>query len=256
MLRKILIIIFYNGLILKRESNWFIKISSVPLIFSLIAILIYKDNNPDFIIKYVLYGSTVMGMWVSNVFLTGYEIRKELAIGTFDNIIISPTKLHSYVLIKGIFYSVLGLTTFLIISIITFLLFDNVFNTINPIKMLLILIYSIINLSILGTLLSGIFIFLKEFNYFSTIITRVIFILCGLMFPIDLLPDFVRYFSYLLSPTWIVMLLRESSEVRASEEMLVYIVIIGILSIVYYLILKFIFNKIEDKYLKNLLIEG
>jgi ABC-2 type transport system permease protein len=75
-----------------------------------------------------------------------------------------------------------------------------------------------------------------------------IFILCGFVFPIDILPSFIKLLSYALSPTWAVKILMESS-LGINDFSMFYkkIFILLFISIVYFIISKILFSKIDRR---------
>jgi ABC-2 type transport system permease protein len=74
-----------------------------------------------------------------------------------------------------------------------------------------------------------------------------IFILCGILFPIEMLPKWTTPLSYILSPTWAARILRMSVEGIENTKLFYYYtcVLVGITII--YFILSYILYNIIDK---------
>jgi len=75
-----------------------------------------------------------------------------------------------------------------------------------------------------------------------------VFILCGILFPIDILPYWTRSLSYILSPTWAVKILRES--VLGIENYQVFvtnIIILLAISGIYFVLSAVFFKKIDKQ---------
>uniref|UniRef100_UPI00403F18B9 ABC transporter permease n=1 Tax=Paenibacillus sp. FSL R10-2734 TaxID=2954691 RepID=UPI00403F18B9 len=255
-IRKILAITYFSFLSMRREKNWIISILGVPLSFSLSILFIYEGDFSSYYISYIIIGSIILGMWSANVIFTGFELRKEFAFSTVDYVILSPTNLWFFIFSKSILYSILGLINFFILTFISVLIEPSCLNDLRLFPLILGILLSIFFFSILGAFLCGLFMILKDFNSLSTILTRLIFIISGVMFPLNYLPREIRFFGYLVPTTWIVNMLRDISTNSFSFILFFqYVIIITLLSGVYLFLSLRIFSLIENRYQKNKLFE-
>jgi ABC-2 type transport system permease protein len=255
-IRKVLIIAYFSFLSMRREKNWILSILGVPLSFSLSIFFIYDGGFDSYYVSYIIIGSIILGMWSSNVIFTGFELRKEFAFSTVDYVILSPTNLWFFIFSKSILYSIMGLFNFCVLIVISVLIEPSCLNELRIFTLLIGILFSIFFLSILGAFLCGLFMILKDYNSLSTILTRLIFIISGVMFPLNYLPREIRFFGYLIPTTWIVNMLRDISTSDFSFFIFFgYVIIITLLSAIYLILSLRIFSLIENKYQKNKLFE-
>ncbi|MBG9783151.1 ABC transporter permease [Shouchella lehensis] len=230
--------------------------SGVPVVFILTVLFIGNFENQPHLLMNILIGSLVIGMWVSNVILSSSELKKELRLGNIQNLFLSNTSLLSIMFIRGITYSSLGTVTFFAMFIFINLNYDIQISKISIVSMFLCIIFSVINLAVVGTMLAGLSVLVKDFSVFSTLFTRIIFILSGAIIPVSFLPGPIEYFSYILSPMWIVKFFQgiASGSITANQAW-VYILIIIFISLIYTYIANIVYKKIETLYMNNQLNE-
>ncbi|PFJ42572.1 hypothetical protein COL01_11475 [Bacillus thuringiensis] len=251
-LRKIVFIMYLCLITCKRNYIFILKASISPIFLSLTALFMLRDSNVEQYFSYVIVGSSIMGMWISNVLITSNEIRSEIFLGTFELINYSTTKISTIVWIRAIVYSLLGLISTSIMILLFLVINNNEFSIQNLGLFSIFLLFSVLCLSTMGLLLSALFVLMKEFSSLAVIFTRLIFVLCGVMFPITLLPKGIEVISYLLAPTWIVILLQSIITNNYSViNLTLYTFIILLQTICYYYISNILFHKISYKLTKG-----
>ncbi|MCD4713724.1 MAG: hypothetical protein K8R73_10620 [Clostridiales bacterium] len=74
-----------------------------------------------------------------------------------------------------------------------------------------------------------------------------VYILCGILFPIEQLPELLRYLAYGFSPTWAVKIIRYAVWGGTWNEVSPYIGGLMILTLGYLLISVIMFERIDAK---------
>jgi len=101
----------------------------------------------------------------------------------------------------------------------------------------------------MGVLLGSFFVLTRSATAYYNALSRSIYVLCGAMFPIAILPSWVRPISYILAPTWGIKALKMAAfdSLFSSWCFIKTLLWLLILSVVYLLFSTQIFKKIEDK---------
>jgi len=104
----------------------------------------------------------------------------------------------------------------------------------------------IVSFICIALVISPIFTLSKNARALMNCLEYPIFILCGFVFPVDFLPNYVKPISYLLSPTWAIKVLRDSSLKITNYSM--FYKEVGILCLIccsYIIISKLLFIRID-----------
>lgn len=206
--RKLFIIAKYCWYNYKTDVFWFIQITISPLFFALISMFIFMDSPKENYVTYVLLGTTIMGMWISTLLGTGSEIVKDKDFGVLELLILSKTPLYLIVLGRGLMHALMGLLTVAEILILSLVFSNQPIIIYHTLWFGVTLVISMFSFSILGLVLSSFFVFLRDATVLSNICSRLIYVICGVMFPMSFLPNGIRVIGYLFSPTWCLALMR------------------------------------------------
>lgn len=206
--RKLFIIAKYCWYNYKTDVFWFIQITISPLFFALISMFIFMDSPKENYVTYVLLGTTIMGMWISTLLGTGSEIVKDKNFGVLELLILSKTPLYLIVLGRGLMHALMGLLSVAEILLLSFVFSGQSIIIHHILGFGVTLIISMFSFAILGLVLSSLFVFMRDSTVLINISSRLIYIICGVMFPMSLLPSGLRAIGYLFSPTWCLALMR------------------------------------------------
>lgn len=88
----------------------------------------------------------------------------------------------------------------------------------------------------------------RKTSLYMNCIEIPIILLCGFVFPIEMLPIWVQYISLCLTPTWAVKLIRLSleEEFLYGEYMTAFIILI-LMNILYLAAVKLLYRKIDKQ---------
>lgn len=180
----------------------------MPLFTATLTYFIYGGQSPERVFQYAVLGSGFMGLWSSIVFSSASDLTRERYYGTLESIFITPTS-FSVILMGKIF----GNTIWGIVSMVmAFIYLKVLFGVQLPdfsvpllIATLLIVIFAI---CVFAFLLALLFTLTRYSNTIMNVIEYPIFLLCGFVFPITILPGWLNWISYILPPTWAIEALR------------------------------------------------
>jgi ABC-2 type transport system permease protein len=198
----------HMGLSMARPMFQFIIWIS-PLFLATIAIFIYSSASPDEIFHYVILGSGFMALWSSIVFSSASDITRERYYGTLELIFVSPVPFAVILLGKIIGNTIWGFLSMIISFMYLVLIFQVDITIPNPFVFVIATIFVLIALIIFSFFLSLAITLSRQANALMNSIEYPIYLICGFMFPVTILPTWVQPISYGLPPTWAIELLRE-----------------------------------------------
>ena len=182
-----------------------------PLIVAFMALWMLKGKGPDYAI-FVVIGSGMTGLWTTLLFNGGNSITGERWTGTLEPLVASPASLR--VVIYG---KVLANVTQSLLSMIgSYFLISFAMGyplTLTyPVLFFVSLVISVFSLVSFGLILASFFILVPDFARMVNTLEFPVYILCGFLFPIALLPGWTTPLSYLLSPYWAALALHGAAQ--------------------------------------------
>ena len=182
-----------------------------PLIVAFMALWMLKGKGPDYAI-FVVIGSGMTGLWTTLLFNGGNSITGERWTGTLEPLVASPASLR--VVIYG---KVLANVTQSLLSMIgSYFLISFAMGyplTLTyPVLFFVSLVISVFSLVSFGLILASFFILIPDFARMVNTLEFPVYILCGFLFPIALLPGWTTPLSYLLSPYWAALALHGAAQ--------------------------------------------
>lgn len=218
-----------------------------PIIFGLLLGMMYLKRSPEDFMLYAVIGSGLSTFWSSICFSSASDIMRERWYGTLENLFAAPVGFKWIVLGKILGNSLWGLLSFMLSVTVVVLFFNKPFLIANIVWFILGFFLMILSLVAIAYLFAGLFTLSRNARTLMNFFEAPIFILCGMMFPLELLPKFILPISYLFSPTWAVKILRLSIQGGTFSEILPYFTGIIVLTLIYSLSAIFLFKRIDEK---------
>ncbi len=192
-----------------RYPSWFIQLIIWPLIFPLIYIMsAYGMAGPDrsgleafksstgtgSFMGFIVVG-TMAWMWVNTTMWSfGTYLREEQTRGTLEANWLCPINKFD-LLIGGGLVSMFQAVFICAVSVLEYRFIYGIHFTGNIFQWILIFIIMIPGVYGLGTLFASIILWLKEANAAVNIARGVMMILCGITFPIAIMPQWMRFLA-------------------------------------------------------------
>jgi len=182
-----------------------------PLIVAFMALWMLKDKGPDYAI-FVVVGSGMTGLWTTLLFNGGNSITGERWTGTLEPLVASPAPLRVVIygkVLANVIQSLLSMVgSYLFISLIL----GYPLTLVYPWLFYISLAFTVVALVSFGLILASFFILIPDFARMVNTLEFPIYILCGFLFPIALLPGWTTPLSYLLSPYWAALALHGAAQ--------------------------------------------
>ncbi len=219
-----------------------------PLFYATITYLIYGGQSPEKIFQYVVLGSGFMGLWTSIVFSSASDVNRERMYGTLENIFVAPVSFAYILMGKIIGNTIWGLLSMMLSFIYLTIVFHIELPTIRPLLLVLGLIFVVIGISVFAFVMALLFTLSKHAVDIMNVIEYPIFLICGFLFPLTILPNWVQAISYALPPTWAIHLLRTvTTNTSTYADILVAFSGLMVISMVYVVIALLTYRAVDRK---------
>ncbi|MGH4123410.1 MAG: ABC transporter permease [Clostridium sp.] len=231
-------------------------IIAYPILFSWTLYLIYKGQSNDMFVSYVILGTAVTSMWTSISFSSAGDIDRERFMGALQVIFSSPAKFSTIMFGKVIGNTILGVFSMILSFAFVILFFGVKFSITNPFYFSLSMILGVISFTFIAMMLSGLLAISRNTRVLMNCLDYPIFLFCGTVFPIEVLPIWTRPISYILTPTYVLKLCRMCiSGITNFREFYIYLLGLIVITIVYFILYKWFYNIIDVKARKEATLE-
>lgn len=181
-----------------------------PILYGFMMMMLYQNRDASELVNYVMLGSAVSTLWGTISFSSAGDIDRERFMGALEVIFNAPTKF-----IVVMFGKVLGNTVLGVLSMAFSILFVMVFTKSriviqDPLLFLGVSVLGILSFAAIAMMLSGLLAISRSTRVLMNCMDYPIMILCGIAFPISILPSWTLPLSNVLSPTHYLVLARMS----------------------------------------------
>lgn len=196
----------------------------------------------DFI-QYILIGSIGWGYIWSAMGAASGSIRQEMMRGTFEPIFLTPTSPFVIVIaytIWGLFMGTISMLIFLGFGLIVF----DVTITGNVLMAIVLMGLSVTMMVGFGLMVAGLNVFLKQIGSLVSVVQGVSLFLCGVYFPLEVLPEIIQPIGKFLPMYYSIMGLRMAlSDLASMQDIMVYFWILLVLAIVAVVLGVYLFRR-------------
>ena len=181
-----------------------------PMIIAILALFMLKDRGGDYAM-FVVVGSGLTGLWSSLLFVSGNSINVERWTGTLESLVGMPTPFEVIVFGKNLANVVQSLLSMVSSYTLAAFLFGYSLTLTQPLLFFVTLLISMFAFICFGLTIAPIFIMYRSVQQWENAMEFPVYIICGFLFPIALLPQWTTPISYLLPPYWAAMALHGTS---------------------------------------------
>lgn len=188
-----------------------------PIIIAMLGLWMLKDKGPDSAM-FVVVGSGLTGLWSSLLFISGGSINRERWSGTLESLVAIPTPFEVVVFGKNLANVLQSLVSMVVGYFIAAYAFGYSLDIQQPLAFFVSLIFSVIAFISFGLTIAPIFVMNPEIRAWQNAMEFPMYVFCGFLFPIALLPGWTTPISYLLPPYWAAVSLHGTSTGGASLD--------------------------------------
>jgi ABC-2 type transport system permease protein len=186
-----------------------------PIIIALLGLWMLKDKGAD-AAMFVVVGSGLTGLWSSLLFISGNSINFERWTGTLESLVAIPTPFEVIVFGKNLANVVQSLLSMVLGYLVAALAFGYSLDVQQPLLFVISVVLAVIAFISFGLIIAPIFVMNPGVRAWQNAMEFPVYVLCGFLFPIALLPGWTTPISYLLPPYWAAVALHGTSTGGAS----------------------------------------
>lgn len=182
-----------------------------PLFFGTVAFFMFQQGGDPEALIYAGLGAAVMGIWTATSMAAGTALHRERWLGTLELLVATPAHFALVILPVGLATSTIG-----VYCMATTILWGRVVFGIDlpidePLLMALAIPAALLSIGALGFLIGIAFARYRYAWALGSMTEYPMWLICGFLIPLALLPNWVAPISWLLAPTWGMNAIRESS---------------------------------------------
>lgn len=181
-----------------------------PIIIALLGLWMLRGKGADAAV-FVVVGSGLTGLWSSLLFISGNSINVERWIGTLESLVAIPTPFEVVVFGKNLANVIQSLLSMILGYLVAVLFFGYSLTVQQPLLFTVSLLLTIFGFISFGLVIAPIFVMNPGVQAWQNGLEFPVYVLCGFMFPIALLPGWTTPISYLLPPYWAAVALHGTS---------------------------------------------
>jgi ABC-2 type transport system permease protein len=172
-----------------------------PLFFATVAFFMFRSGRSSSLGPVAL-GAAVMGVWTATSVSASSALQRERRLGTLELLVASPTNLALVLLPVTLATSTIGLYCIAATLLWARFLFGIHVPVVHPLPFALGIVGVVLTIGSLGFLMAVAFVRSRRAWAIGAVTEYPIWLVCGFLVPISLLPGWVRPISWALGPTW------------------------------------------------------
>lgn len=181
-----------------------------PIIIAVLGLWMLKDKGAD-AAMFVVVGSGLTGLWSSLLFISGGSINSERWSGTLESLVAIPTPFEVVVFGKNLANVCQSLLSMVVGYLIAAFAFGYSLNIQQPLLFFASLVLAVIAFISFGLIIAPIFVMNPGVRAWQNAMEFPVYVFCGFLFPIALLPGWTTPISWLLPPYWAAVALHGTS---------------------------------------------
>jgi ABC-2 type transport system permease protein len=183
-----------------------------PLFFSTVVFFMYGAGRDDpAILVYAALGAAVMGVWTATSVPASAALQRQRWQGTLELLAAAPAHFGTVLLPMTIATATIGLYCIVATLLWSRFLFGIELAVAEPLVFAAALAATILSIGMLGFLMAVSFVRYRTSWAIGAASEYPVWLICGFLVPLSLLPDWVRPISWALAPTWGVDAIREAA---------------------------------------------
>ena len=182
-----------------------------PLFFATVAFFMFQQGGDPDALVYAGLGAAVMGIWTATSVAAGSALQRERWYGTLEILVAAPAHFSLILIPIGLATASIGIYCMATTILWGRVLFGIPFRIEDPFLFALAVPATLLSIGGLGFLIAVAFARYRTSWALGSMTEYPIWLICGFLVPLTLLPDWVRPISWALAPTWGMSAIRESS---------------------------------------------
>ena len=182
-----------------------------PLFFATVAFFVFRAGHSPRTLVYASFGAAVMGMWSSVSTSAGSAMQRERWWGTLELLVAAPRHFALVLLPATLGLATVGIYNLAVTLLWGRFLFGVHLSIAHPLLFALAILGTVLAFGGLGFLFAVSFVRFRAAWVLGNFFEYPVWLICGFLVPLALLPGWVHPLAWALAPTWGMNAIRESA---------------------------------------------
>lgn len=219
-----------------------------PIANTILIYYMFMNSGEENFLAYVVMGAGLMGLWGCICFSSAGDINRERWSGTLSIIYSAPADFRLIIWGKVLGNTLLALSTLLISFITAKILFKASIRINHVLYLFVAIAAAIVTFMIISVVLAYILTLSRKTPLYMNCIEIPTTLLCGFVFPVEMLPNWVQSISHCLTPTWAVKLIRMSLNKEMSlDNFKASLYVLIVMNLVYLIGISILYRVIDKQ---------
>lgn len=179
-----------------------------PILNTILLYEMFRNSGQESFASYVILGSGLMAIWGCICFSSAGDIERERHSGTLALIFAAPASFPSIILGKILGNTVLSLVSLVLSMITALVVYRAPISLVSPGYFFVALVGMVASFVVISSVIASLLTLSRRTSLYMNCIEIPFILLCGMAFPVEILPARLQSISRCLAPTWAVELLR------------------------------------------------
>jgi ABC-2 type transport system permease protein len=182
-----------------------------PLFFATVAFFVFRAGHSPRTLVYASFGAAVMGMWSAVSTSAGAAMQRERWWGTLELLVAAPRHFALVLLPATLGLATVGIYNMAATLLWGRFLFGVHLSIAHPLLFTLAVLGTVLAFGGLGFLFAVSFVRFRAAWVLGNFFEYPVWLICGFLVPLALLPGWVHPLAWALAPTWGMNAIRESA---------------------------------------------
>jgi ABC-2 type transport system permease protein len=193
------------------SSGFFVLMTSVqPLVFASLAFLLFGAGRRADALLYAALGAAMLSVWSTTLIGSGQALTLLRTAGLLELLVAAPAPFALVLAPITVATATIGLYAMVSTVVWGVLVFDVPVRLEHPGALIVAVLVTAFGLGMLGMVFASVFVRLRYANALTNLFDYPVWLLSGMLVPVNVLPLWTRPLSWLLPPTWGMRAIRES----------------------------------------------
>lgn len=179
-----------------------------PILNTILLYEMFRNSGQENFASYVILGSGLMAIWGCICFSSAGDIERERHSGTLALIFAAPATFPAIILGKILGNTVLSLMSLVLSMVTALVVYRAPMTLVSPGYFFIALVGMVASFVVISSVIACLLTLSRRTSLYMNCIEIPFILLCGMAFPVEILPAWLQSISRCLAPTWAVELLR------------------------------------------------
>ena len=179
-----------------------------PILNTILLYEMFRNSGQPNFASYVILGSGLMAIWGCICFSSAGDIERERHSGTLALIFAAPAPFPAIILGKILGNTVLSLVSLVLSMVTALVVYRAPMTLVSPGYFFVALVGMVASFVVISSVIACLLTLSRRTSLYMNCIEIPFILLCGMAFPVEILPAWLQCVSRCLAPTWAVELLR------------------------------------------------